>query len=80
MHLLRPAERPARGPRKVGGDTRLGEDAPDDFVGVNLGLGLSSDRDRWVIRPEVGFLKDPGEEGTLWQWSLGFSFLAEPGS
>lgn len=58
----------------------LNEDAPDDLFGANLGLGLSSDLDRWVIRPEVGFLKESGAEGTLWQLSLGFSFLSEPGN
>jgi len=56
------------------------EDEAEDLVGANLGLGLSSDPDRWVIRPEVGFLKDPGEEGTLWQWSLGFSFFSGSGN
>lgn len=54
----------------------LSEDDLENLFGANLGLGLSSDLDRWVIRPEVGFLKDPGEEGTLWQWSLGFSLFS----
>ena len=52
----------------------LGEDR-DNFVGANLGLGLSPDLDRWAVRPEVGFLKNPGEEGTAWQWSVGFTIF-----
>jgi len=47
--------------------------------GANLGLGLSSDPDRWVVRPEFGFLRDPGEEGTLWHWSVGFTFFPDAG-
>lgn len=54
----------------------LSDDELDDLIGANLGLGLSSDLNRWVVRPEAGFLKNPGEEGTLWQWSLGFTILA----
>ncbi len=59
--------------------TWLNEDAPESHFGANLGLGMSSDLDRWAIRPEVGFLASSGE-GILWQWSLGFSFLSEPGN
>ena len=55
---------------------RLNDDSEDTLFGSNLGLGLSSDLDRYVIRPEVGFLKNPGEEGTLWQWSVGFTIYS----
>ena len=58
----------------------LNDDAAESLLGANLGLGLSSDFDRWVVRPEIGFLKDPGGEGTLWQWSVGFSILSSSGN
>ena len=54
----------------------LNDDSDQALFGSNLGLGLSSDLDRYVIRPEVGFLKDPGEEGTVWQWSVGFTIYS----
>jgi hypothetical protein len=49
------------------------EDA-DSLVALNIGLGLGP-ADRWVVRPEVGFLWNPGEEGHFVHLSLGFSFL-----
>ena len=58
----------------------LNEDDAGNLFGANLGLGLSTDLNRWVIRPEVGFLMDPGEEGTLWQWSLGFTLFSDFGN
>jgi hypothetical protein len=54
----------------------LNEDEADSLIGANVGLGLSSDLDRWVIRPEAGFLKNPGEEGTLWQLSVGLTIFS----
>ncbi len=58
----------------------LTEDDIDPLLGANLGLGLSADLDRWVVRPEFGFLKDPGEEGTLWHWSVGFTLFPGAGN
>ena len=58
----------------------LTEDDIDPLLGANLGLGLSSDLDRWVVRPEFGFLKDPGEEGTLWHWSVGLTLFPGTGN
>ena len=58
----------------------LNSDDAENLLGGNLGLGLSSDLDRWVVRPEFGFLKEPGEEGTLWQWSVGFSIFSGAGN
>ena len=58
----------------------LSDDEADNLIGANLGLGLSSDLDRWVVRPEAGFLKNPGEEGTLWQWSVGFTIFSGSGN
>lgn len=44
----------------------------DNLVALNFGLGLGPER--WKLRPEVGFLMNPGEEGHFTQFSLGFSF------
>lgn len=51
----------------------LNDDAGDNLLGADLGLGLSTDLERWVFRPEFGFLKNPGEDGTIWHWSVGFT-------
>lgn len=39
----------------------------------NLGLGLSSDLDRWALRPEVGLLRDVKNSGHNAQFSLGLT-------
>jgi hypothetical protein len=47
----------------------------DDFYyAVNLGLGLSTDFTKYVIRPEYGMLFNPGESGHFGQFSIGASF------
>ena len=46
----------------------------DVLIGLHLGAGLSSDLERWAIRPELGLLKNPGETGTVVGFTLGFSF------
>ena len=51
----------------------LNDDSVDNLIGADLGLGLSTDLERWVFRPEFGFLKNPGEDGTVWHWSVGFT-------
>lgn len=58
----------------------LNEDDFDPLLGASLGLGLSSDPDRWVVRPEFGFLGDPGQEGTLWHWSVGLTLFPRAGN
>ena len=47
----------------------------DTLWGFNVGLGLG-DRERWVVRPEVGLLFNPGDEGQFLQASLGFTWFA----
>lgn len=47
---------------------------PETFVALNLGLGLGPSG-KWVIRPETGFLWNPGEGGHYWHLSLGASYL-----
>lgn len=49
----------------------------DDYLGFNLGAGISSDLTRWAIRPEGGVLINPGEDGRFWHLSVGFTYYAE---
>jgi hypothetical protein len=49
--------------RLEGGDTQWG---------LDLGLGLG-DLDDWIVRPEVGILFDPRDDGHYLQASLGFT-------
>lgn len=51
------------------------EDEADLYLGFNLGLGISSNLDKWAIRPEVGVMVDPGESGASWAWGIGFSAI-----
>jgi hypothetical protein len=51
----------------------LAKDGGDNLIAFNFGLGLGPKR--WKLRPEVGFLINPGEEGHFTQFSLGFSFF-----
>jgi hypothetical protein len=48
-------------------------DNPEVFLGLHLGMGISSDLERWAFRPEVGLVKNPGEDGTTWGLTIGFS-------
>ena len=41
------------------------------YYAVNLGLGLSSDLKKYVIRPEYGLFFNPGESGHYGQFSVG---------
>jgi len=50
-----------------------GEDR-DGLAAVNVGLALGPHIERWAIRPEVGLLFNPGEEGHCTQFSLGISY------
>ena len=45
------------------------------YGAANLGLGLSTDFDQYVIRPEYGLLYEPEEKGHYGQFSLGMSFF-----
>jgi hypothetical protein len=49
----------------------------DDYLGFNLGAGISSDLTKWAIRPEGGILINPGEEGSFWHVSVGFTYYAD---
>jgi hypothetical protein len=48
-------------------------DDPELFLGFHLGAGISTNFDRWVLRPEVGMVKNPGDEGTTWGLTIGVS-------
>lgn len=43
-------------------------------LAANLGLGLSSDLERWALRPEVGVLKYTEGDGYVRHLSLGLSY------
>lgn len=45
----------------------------DNLLAFNLGLAMGPDLAEWAIRPEVGMLINPGEDGSFWHFSLGFS-------
>jgi hypothetical protein len=51
----------------------LSEEGGDNLLAFNLGLGLGPPQGRWTLRPEVGWLINPGEEGHYTQFSIGLS-------
>jgi len=54
----------------------LSQDDADVLVALNLGFGIG-EVDRFALRPELGFLFNPGEEGSYRHFSLGVSFRPE---
>jgi hypothetical protein len=46
-----------------------------EIAAMNLGVGFG-DLERWVIRPEIGLLFDPGESGRFTQFGLGLTVFA----
>jgi hypothetical protein len=53
----------------------LGRADRDTLVAFNTGFGLSTNLRKWVLRPEVGFCFNPGEEGHYTHYSLAVSFF-----
>ena len=51
----------------------LNRDNSDVLVAFNLGAGLSTDIEKWAIRPELGVLLNPGEDGYFTQFSIGLA-------
>jgi len=45
----------------------------DDLVAFNIGFSISSDLNKWSVRPEYGMLFNPGSEGHFRQFSVGLS-------
>lgn len=41
------------------------------YLGFNLGLGISTNLDQWALRPELGYMIDPGESGSFWAYGIG---------
>ena len=46
----------------------------ENLVALNFGAGVSTDLNRWVLRPEIGLLYNPGNGGHFTHYSIGFSF------
>jgi len=47
----------------------------DDLLAFNIGLGVSPDLERWAIRPEFGYMFDPGDSGGHFtHFSIGLSY------
>ncbi len=51
----------------------LNQDDTDISFAFNLGLGISSNLQKYAIRPEIGFLINPGEDGYYKHFSIGLS-------
>lgn len=47
----------------------------EDIIALNLGLGIGNP-DQVIIRPEIGWLFSPGDEGYYFHWSIGFSLYS----
>jgi hypothetical protein len=45
----------------------------DILVAFNLGAGFSTDFSKWAIRPEFGYMFNPGEQGHFTQFSIAIS-------
>lgn len=43
----------------------------DVLLAFNVGAGISNDLTRWALRPEIGFLLNPGEDGHFMHLSIG---------
>jgi len=57
----------------------LNADDADPLLAFNLGFGIGPDVRRWAIRPEVGVMIDPGEDGSVWQFGVAVSGLLGEG-
>ena len=47
------------------------QDGGDVYLGFNLGLGVSSNLNRWALRPELGLMVKPGDSGVAWSYGIG---------
>ena len=55
------------------------EEGADLLIGLNAGFGISQDLDRWAIRPDFGLVLNPGEDGVILTFGVGFSYNILPG-
>jgi len=53
----------------------LVDDDTENLIGLGLGIGVSSDLNKWIARPELGILFNPGEEGMFLSPGLSFSYF-----
>jgi hypothetical protein len=49
-------------------------DGCETMVALNLGVGVRLEGGRWVVRPEVGYCVDPGQDAYFWALGIGLSF------
>jgi hypothetical protein len=56
------------------GDFCLKKDSEINLIGINIGVGFSSDLDKWAIRPEFGFMKQFNNTGSYMTWGVGFNY------
>jgi hypothetical protein len=73
--LTQPVMRRLEANASVKGLIPLSKDGGDTLVAVNFGVGFG-DLERWAIRPEIGFLFDPGEHEHFTQFGLGITLFA----
>jgi hypothetical protein len=45
----------------------------DVLIAFNLGTGISTNIEKWAVRPEFGFLLNPGENGRFIHFSIGLA-------
>ncbi len=57
----------------VTSDLFLVEDA-DLPIGLNLGFGVSTHLDKWALRPEAGYMFNPGGDGRAFTFGIGFNY------
>ncbi len=50
-----------------------GSEDSDTLIAFNLGMGVSTDIEKWAIRPEFGVLINPGEDGRFMHFSVGLA-------
>ncbi len=51
----------------------LNREDSEVLIAFNVGVGLSTDIEKWAIRPEFGILLNPGEDGHFTQFSIGLA-------
>lgn len=54
------------------------EEDSEVLFGINLGLGLSQNLDRWAIRPDFGLTFNPGENGVFLSFGIGAQYNLVP--
>jgi len=49
------------------------------YWGFKVGFGVSSDLDKWAIRPEVGYMLNPNGPGQIWSYGVGLVYCFDLG-